>query len=241
MMHAIRVQPGVKQAAFFDLEKTLTQHSSEQECTLALARMGQLSMAGLARILWGTSRYNLGLISDFEEVKRCGAKIFEGRKFDRDAATVRKVFEEQLLGGIYPEAREWVTELRRRGFLLCIVSSTYRFIVEPYAWHLGIARFFGSELEVKGGVCTGQVDGPIYHQEKKAEVLRTLALEEGISLEHSYAFGDSLSDLPMLESVGHPVAVNPARGLRKMAEHRGWTTVRWSVPKRRPLVEPSRA
>jgi len=86
------------------------------------------------------------------------------------------------------------------------------------------------------GRCTGRLRGRIYHQEAKAECVRELAQRHGIALEHSYAFGDSSNDVPMLEAVGHPVVVNPGSKLRARAEQLGWTVVSWerTDPRRPP-------
>lgn len=225
----IDVRKGIKQAAFFDLEKTLTPHASEQECALAMARQGHFPITGLARVLLVYLKYNLGLISNFEEMKRFGARVFAGRDAAGDIAHARALFASRLGRFIYPEALAWVRGFQQRGFSVYIVSSTYRFIVEPYAAHLGVDRFFGPELEVVDGRCTGNITGTIYHQQHKAAVLEEAAQLDGVSLEHSYAFGDSVNDQQMLEKVGHPVVVNPGRKLRAVAEGRGWPVVRWSM------------
>src|SRR5207245_891644 len=104
---------------------------------------------------------------------------------------------------------ELVKELRAQGIPIYIVSSTYRFLAEPYAEHLGAAGVYAVDLEVVDGRCTGAIVGTIPHGESKAAALREVAAKAQISLEASFAFGDSLNDAPMLEAVGHPFAVNP--------------------------------
>ena len=110
---------------------------------------------------------------------------------------------------------------------MAIISSTYRFMVEPFAKELGIADFFGCELEQEGGVCTGRLQGAIYHQQKKADCVHALRERHGLSLEHSYAFGDSLNDVPMLEAVGHEVVINPGAKLLKRAKEKEWVVEAW--------------
>lgn len=222
-------KPGVRQAAFFDLEKTLTPHATEQESALILARRGALPWASLARVLYIYLQYDLGLISNFDEMKRFGAHIFRGRRHDEDRALMRTIFSEKLHRYIYPQAIELLGHFSQLGFQLYIVSATYRFMVEPYARALGISRFYGVDLELADGVCTGNITGTIYHQQHKAQVCLDAAASEGISLADSYAFGDSLNDLPMLEAVGHPVPVNPGKKLAAAAKQRGWSPVRWRM------------
>ena len=223
------VRPGVRQAAFFDLERTLTRDATEQVMALALARRGLLPWSSLARVLWIYFKYNLHLLDDFEAMKRSGAQVFIGRRHAEDLALTAELFESRLRGAIYPDAVELVRRMRDAGFYLAIVSSTYRFMVEPYARHLGADAWFGCDLELDGGgVCTGRITGTIYHQERKAQAVEDLARQHDLALEHSYAFGDSPNDLPMLERVGHPVVVNPGGKLRGLAASRGWTIARWT-------------
>jgi len=225
----IHVKAGVRQAAFFDLEKTLTAHAAEQECALLLARRGLLPVTSLLRVLGIYLKYNLGLIGDFDQMKRFGAKIFAGRRPDRDLQLVEGLFQERLHRFIYPQAHDLVRGFSEREIPVYIVSSTYRFIVAPYARHLGVREFYGCDLESVGGVCTGNIVGTIYHQENKAAVVREIAARDGLSLQDCYAFGDSLNDRPMLEQVGHPVAVNPGGKLQQIARKRGWQIVRWQA------------
>jgi HAD superfamily hydrolase (TIGR01490 family) len=222
---------GVKQAAFFDLEKTLTPHATEQELALLFARAGALSWFGLARVLGVYARYNLGLLKNFDELKRHGAKLFGGRPSEPDRARVRELFDKRLGAFIYPSALKAVRRCQELDFEVAIVSSTYRFMVVPYAQKLGIADVHGVDLEVVDGRWTGNITGTIFHQEHKAGVVRA-AEARGISLQDSYAFGDSMNDVPMLAAVGHPVAVNPGKKLEALCRERGWASVRWSMSDR---------
>lgn len=222
--------PGVRQAAFFDLEKTLTPHAVEQEVALILARRRELPLASLLRVLFIYVQYDLGLISNFEDMKRFGAVLFEKRDHARDVGLMRALFDERLHRFIYPQARAVVDRFKALGFELYIVSSTYRFMAKPYADALGIERLHGVDLELDAeGRCTGRLTGTIFHQHKKAEVLQQAA-REGISLADSWAFGDSINDLPMLDAVGHPVPVNPGKKLRNAARQRGWNSAAWKMP-----------
>src|SRR3954468_7828323 len=92
----IATRPGARQAAFFDLEKTLTPHAVEQELAVAFASSGAMPWASLARVLYVYAQYNLGLISDFEEMKRFGAEVFTGREHAPDANLVRALFDARL-------------------------------------------------------------------------------------------------------------------------------------------------
>jgi phosphoserine phosphatase len=93
---------------------------------------------------------------------------------------------------------------------------------------LGAAHVIAARLAEEGGRFTGQLVGAPVGGKEKAAGMRRLAAEEGIALERSHAYGDSISDLPMLETVGFPHAVNPDSKLRRIAERRGWPIHRWT-------------
>ena len=85
----------------------------------------------------------------------------------------------------------------------------------------------GTRWEIEDGVYTGRLDGPFAYGEGKATRLREFAAAEGIDLKQSWAYTDAASDLPMLEAVGHPVAVNPDAELAEIAKREGWEVLRF--------------
>src|SRR5512142_1277975 len=124
---------GRRAGAFFDLEKTLHADAVEQTCALVLHRRGQLETKHLMRVLWIYLRYNLGLIANFERMKRAGAVLFVGRDHAADRAAMAELMASGLGARLFPQARALVDELRAKGYRIYIVSSTYAFIVEPFA------------------------------------------------------------------------------------------------------------
>jgi phosphoserine phosphatase len=101
------------------------------------------------------------------------------------------------------------------------VSSSPEEVVRPLAGRIGVEDVLATRAEIRDGRYTGRLDFYCYRDDK-AEAIRRLAEEQGIDLERSFAYSDSVTDLPMLESVGNPVAVNPDRELRRLAQQRGW-------------------
>lgn len=224
----LELLPGIRQGMFFDLEKTITADAVEQVASLAMWRAGNVSSSQVMRVLWCYLRYNLGLIDGFETLKAEGAQVFAGRAPEEDIDLLQGLYEQRLKHAIYPEARRLIQAGHEMGMHIAIISSTYRFMVAPFARELEIEDFFGCELEEQGGLCTGRLQGAIYHQQMKAKCVHDLSQRHGLSLEHSYAFGDSRNDVPMLEAVGHPVVINPGRKLLRQAEEKTWTIEHWS-------------
>ena len=128
---------------------------------------------------------------------------------------------------VYRDALDLVARHRERGEKSYIVSAALQEIVDALVTELGLDGGLGSAAEVEDGRYTGRLerrlDGPA-----KAEALAVLAREDGIDLAESTAYSDSSSDVPFLEAVGYPVAVNPDRRLRGIAAERGWRVLRFS-------------
>jgi phosphoserine phosphatase len=112
-------------------------------------------------------------------------------------------------------------EHRAAGRDVVIVSSSGEEVVGPIGEMLGVDRVVATRMVVENGAYTGDIAFYAYG-EGKATAMRELAAEQGYDLSASYAYSDSMTDLPMLEAVGHPTAVNPDKALRKVATERGW-------------------
>jgi phosphoserine phosphatase len=106
-----------------------------------------------------------------------------------------------------------------------IVSASPIEVVDPLAGALGMTGAIATRSEIVDGRYTGRLDGPFVYGEGKREAIAKLAAQEGYDLRLCYSYSDSASDLPMLELVGHPVAVNPDGPLESVAHQRGWPIV----------------
>jgi phosphoserine phosphatase len=114
-----------------------------------------------------------------------------------------------------------------------IVTAASQELADMLAHVLVLDGGIGMRSEVKDGVYTGRSAGPFTYREGKADAIRQLAAERGIDLSESYAYSDSESDLPMLRTVGHPVAVNPDSELHRVARAEGWRIMRFDKLGRR--------
>ncbi len=128
---------------------------------------------------------------------------------------------------LFPEALEALREHRAQGHHIILVSGGIEPVLRPLARLLEVDTLVAAEPEVRDSRLTGRLlHGPMSGQ-NKAKALRRLRDTLGIDLEQSYAYGDNYSDQPFLESVGHSVAVNPDRRLRRLAKSRGWPIRSW--------------
>ena len=148
-----------------------------------------------------------------------------------DAAEVKalsvEMFETYLRPKIFSEAVSEIQEHQQQGMMTVLVTGSLDFIVQPIADYLSVDVVLAPQLHEQGGRFTGELTTPPLIGERKAEVMREFATQHEISLKDCYAYGDSQSDLPMLECVGNPVVVNPGKALRQKALDSGWELHEW--------------
>jgi HAD superfamily hydrolase (TIGR01490 family) len=215
-------------AAFFDLDRTLLRRSSALALAGPFRRRGLITRRALVRAaLWQLLFAARG--ASGEAVRRAaeeGLVVLRGMTPGELQALVADALEPVLLPLVYGEAVELAREHRERGEPVYIVSAALQEIVDPLALDLGLDGAIGTVAEVADGHYTGRTLHA-RHAEGKAEAVRELAAREGIDLAASTAYSDSHTDLPFLETVGRPVAVNPDRRLRRIAAERGWPVLRF--------------
>jgi HAD superfamily hydrolase (TIGR01490 family) len=217
-------------AAFFDLDRTLLRRSSALALAPAFRRRGVISRTQLVKAgVWQLLFVARG--ASPETVRKAaedGLALLRGFTPEAMNALVAEAIEPVLKPLVYREAVELVERHHARGERAYIVSAALQEIVDPLAVELGFDGALGTLCEVEDGAYTGRSLRSL-HGEAKAEAVRELAAGEGIDLGVSTAYSDSASDLPFLEAVGKPVAVNPDRELRRVAAERGWTVLSFSA------------
>lgn len=218
-------------AAFFDLDKTIIAGSS----TLAFA--GPFRASGLITrrvVLRNTYAHFVYLIggADHDQMEKMRHHL-SAMVVGWDVQQVRDIVAESLqdmIGPVvYREATALIAEHKAAGRDVVLVSSSGTEVVEPIGRMLGADRIVATRMGVEDGRYTGEVEYYAYG-ENKAAALRDLSARHGYDLAASHAYSDSATDLPMLEAVGHPHAVNPDRALRKEAAARGWPVLDFNDP-----------
>lgn len=129
----------------------------------------------------------------------------------------------------FSQALDCIEDHRRAGRTIVLVTGSLDFIIEPLSVEIRADAVIAARLVESNGFFNGKLDGPPIGGQEKARRMRDLAAERGIDLSRSHAYGDSMADLPMLEVVGFPHAVNPDRGLSAIVKKRGWPTHRWTI------------
>jgi HAD superfamily hydrolase (TIGR01490 family) len=212
------------EAAFFDLDKTIISRSSSLALSRPMYRAGLVSRGQLLRGAYAQMVYLLVGADEkkMERLKEGMLALTKGWDRVQVEQLVRDVILEVIDPYVYQEALDLMELHRSEGRRIYIVSSSPEEVVRPLAAHFGVSGVIATRAEVdETGRYTGELDFYCFG-EQKAEAVRELAERVGIDLDRSYAYTDSITDLPLLEAVGNPIAVNPDRELRRAAEERDW-------------------
>jgi HAD superfamily hydrolase (TIGR01490 family) len=212
-------QPRV--GAFFDMDKTLIAENSGSLYMRYRYQRGEISGVDLLKGLGAYLQYKLGILDIRNWTKNMMVQ-FRGRSEQELEAEANRWFEDMVVETIYPEAEAVVREHEAAGHVVAIVSGATKFVVRPLARRLGIPHFLFTRLEVENGCFTGRVIEPICFEEGKIYWLQQFIDEHGIDLAKSYFYTDSITDLPLMDLVGHPVAANPDPLLYRAAVRRHW-------------------
>ena len=219
--------PGRGGAAFFDLDKTLMQGSSAFQFGRAAYQAGLLSRRQLLSDARANVRFRLHGSSDEDSMAlrdRIAASLAGVRVVELERLGVPVLAG--ILPRVYPEMLKLAHEHQDAGRKAYIVTAASQELADILATVMSFDGAIGSDISaVDDGVYTGTPVGRFAYGSGKAEALADLAAAEGIELADSYAYSDSASDLPMLETVGHPVAVNPDTALADVARDRGWPVI----------------
>jgi HAD superfamily hydrolase (TIGR01490 family) len=211
--------------AFFDVDKTLLPGSSLYLFARGLYRRGFYTLADVVGFAVGQLTFRLTGAEGKRgmDAARESALAFVEGKRRADLVQIGHDIVVEVIGPrIYPGMRKVIDAHRAAGDGTYLVTAAPRDLAEGIAAYLGMDGALGSEAELVDGVYTGRMLGSVLHGPAKLDAVRQLAAERGIDLRECSAYSDSVNDRPLLEGVGHPVAVNPDRMLRRLAAERGW-------------------
>lgn len=160
--------------------------------------------------------------------------VLRGLTIERAEAIFRHILEQRILPGLSPDVLQRLRYHQGEGHVVMLVSGGFRQLLEMLAAQLSIPYVVGTEAEVRNGTYTGRAVGLAITGHGKVAGIRSLAAREGLDLDwnNSYAYADNRTDIPLLESVGHPVAVYPDKALAAHAQARGWEVMGMPKEKR---------
>jgi HAD superfamily hydrolase (TIGR01490 family) len=218
-------------AAFFDLDKTIIAKSSTLAFNKPFQAGGLISRRAMLRSAYAQFVYLVGGADhdQMEKLRAFMSQLCAGW----DVATVREIVADTLHNIVdplvYDEAVSLIEEHRLAGRDIVIVSTSGAEVVGPIGEMLGADRVVATRMEIVDGRYTGEIEHYVYGEEK-AHAIRDLADQLGYDLPRCYAYSDSVTDVPMLEAVGHAHAVNPDKELRKVAASNAWPVLVFTKP-----------
>jgi len=218
-------------AAFFDLDKTILAKSSALAFARPFYRGGLIGRSDVIRSAYAQFIFLAsGADHDqMETMRRYMSSLVTGWDVAKVREIVAETIDDIIDPAIYDEAVALIEGHRAAGRDIVIISSSGTEVVEPIGARLGADIAVGTQLAIDDGKYTGEILFYAYG-EAKADAVRDLAQERGYNLSACYAYTDSVTDLPMLDAVGHPTAVNPDSELRRIASERGWPVVDFDKP-----------
>ncbi|MCC7072991.1 MAG: HAD family hydrolase [Deltaproteobacteria bacterium] len=215
--------------AFFDVDKTVLSRNSAALWVRRERRLGNLSLPQALRGVFWAALYELGLIHA-DDLIRDAARTLKGRA-ERDVVERTLAFwHDEVAALIRPGARAAIASHRERGDRCWLLTSTSCYLSEPVVDALQLDGYLANRFVVEAGTFTGDMVDPICFGAGKRTHAELCAASAGVPLAECSFYTDSLSDLPALLAVGHPVAVNPDPRLRREARRRGWPIEDWGAP-----------
>jgi alcohol-forming fatty acyl-CoA reductase len=224
------MSPGHKTAAFFDVDGTLCK-SNIVHHYFYLARQDQSSWQQLQ-----TTMRLLSLIPAYLWLDGVSRDAFNhvfyanygGLAVEQCRKLGQRYFQQKLRANLFPAALAQIAQHQRQGRQIVLVTGSIDCIIAPLADFLKADAGLTTQLETVGEHYTGYLQGPPVADQEKARLIQKYATQTGIDLTQSYAYGDSIADLPMLQAIGHPVAVNPDKALRQLATQARWPIYDWT-------------
>jgi HAD superfamily hydrolase (TIGR01490 family) len=209
-------------AAFFDFDRTLLAENSPKLGIRYMWDLGQVSLSYVLKIVFANWFYQRNLVSE-TAMAHLLLSFYKNKDLAMFEAGASDYYHEVLKHHLAPNIVSRVQEHKKNGHVLVLVSAGIRYLLTPVVEDLGFDHLICTDLKVgDNGLLTGKSHGSVCTGETKKKSALKLAERLGIDLARSYAYGDHHADIPLLEMVGNPRAVEPTKQLRKVAEERGW-------------------
>ena len=213
-------------AAFFDLDHTILRRDTGMSWMRFLRRRGELSATELGRAMWWALLYKAAVL-DMEALATRLAAELAGQEEAAMRAKADVWHAADVVPMIAPAARHAIRVHREAGDVLAIATGATQYAALAVAHGLGIEHTLCSRLEVADGAFTGRLAAMCFGAHK-VDLARAFAAERGLDLAASTFYSDSYNDLPLLEAVGTPVAVNPVLRLYRHSRRHGWRIEHWA-------------
>lgn len=213
----------------FDVDNTIVFGQSQKLLLSYLFKNKKVSLYYYVLVYIWFVAYKLQIAKDPRAVVSFAYFFLKGKSRVDVDVLMDTFFRESLVKHIFPEALVELKKYKESGNKIVLVSNAPMIIIQRLANYLGVETYFCTQLEVIDDTYTGAIIGDIMYGDNKRVIVEKYASEKGYSLQEASAYGDHVSDLPILEIVGHPVAVNPTATLKSVAISKGWEIHNWHL------------
>jgi len=207
---------------FFDVDDTLVNGQTQKILGKYLYKNGKVSIAFVIKILFYFLMWRIGIVKNVVPIRKEAYKIIGGWEVSEIEKLLRECFSKEIRARIFPQALDLIKKHQIKGHEVILISGSIDCLLRIIKEYIGIKFVIATVLKVENDRYTGEVLGPVIHGESKVGAILNFISEHDFSLEESYAYSDDVSDLPLLRLVENPVAVNPNKKLRKIAQLEGW-------------------
>ncbi|MDO5701321.1 MAG: HAD-IB family hydrolase [Bowdeniella nasicola] len=227
-----------KVAAFFDVDNTLIRGASAYQLARELYRREFFGVRDIAFAAWHAGLYTLfgESLPRVAAVRRRALDVIAGHDVAELVSIGEEVYARVLAPRVVMGTKTILDEHIEDGHDVWLVTATPAELANHIASRLGATGALASQAEHLHGHYTGRMSAPFLHGKEKYNAVTALAAERGYDLEASYAYGDSLNDVPLLQAVGNPVAVSPEPRLRRYARQHGWQIITFPSSRRRLMT-----
>jgi HAD superfamily hydrolase (TIGR01490 family) len=215
-----------KYAAFFDLDHTIIKEISGKALVSRAYRKGLINHSDLAAVFYTYLLFKFNIRAPLKVIDNMVGWV-KGIPEEKMGELCSEVFSEILLPSVFGEARAEIIFHKKNSAKVVILSSGINPICQEVSKSLEMDDILCSSLEVKDGYLTGRPLGQFCFGEEKVVRLNDYCNNNNVNPHHSWYYGDSVSDIPVLSIVGNPVCVNPGKNLKKAALQRGWKILYW--------------
>ncbi len=212
-------------AAFFDIDNTIMRGSSIVALAKGMADRDYFTTSEVVDFTWKQIKYVLSgreNMDDMAQATENGLLFVKGREPSEIQDMAEQAYDERMVGRLWAGTVELAEAHKALGHEVWLVSATPVEVADVIARRLGLTGGLGTIAEVAGGHYTGKLEGVPLHGAAKVAAIERLAVERDLDLTRCAAYSDSSNDIPMLQSVGCPVAINPDGALRSHARAQGW-------------------
>ncbi len=218
-----------QQIAFFDLDHTLLDGANGNLVVKYMVKTRRMGLDAVWKAIKFTTLYRLNRLPR-EEVYRWTFRECGKYSMEELVAMLDESYARYVMPRLFKEGAERVAEHKSKGHHTVIATAAGEYMSEKVRVQLGADGKIAAIAAVVEGRLTDKVEMPMPYGEGKEILARRYAEKRDVSLADCWFYSDSLADVPLLAAVGHPVAVNPQRALRRIAAERGWPVLIWNTP-----------